>query len=60
MLGTIQIQLNHGNPWNSSLRALCDTGSQINLITYDAVKRLNLRIERDRIQLMGIQSTHSN
>lgn len=60
MLGTIQVELDHGNPWNNSLRALCDTGSQINLITYDSVKRLRLRIDRDRIQLMGIQNTNLN
>lgn len=55
MLGTVQVNLQHGNPWNNSLRALCDTGSQINLISYDAVKRLDLHIVRDRIQLMEIQ-----
>lgn len=60
MLGTIQVPTSHGQPWNNSIRALCDTGSQVNLITKKAAKRLGLPVERAHAQLLGIQSSLSN
>lgn len=60
MLGTIQVFPEDGNPWNNAIsRALCDTGSQINLITRRAAKRLKLEITPIHIQLTGVQASKS-
>lgn len=45
----------HSDPWVNRLRALCDTGSQINLITRRAARRLNFPIEHTRTELLGVE-----
>lgn len=57
VLGTISVSVCHGNPWNNQIRAVCDTGSQLNLITQAAAKRLNLNIEKVIVHLRGAQGT---
>lgn len=37
-----------------TIRALCDTGSQVNLITKDAAERLGLRFRKSRVQFIGV------
>lgn len=55
MLGTAQIRLM--TPSSSHpLRALCDTGSQLNLITKDCVQRCGLRYEKHQIAISGAGS----
>lgn len=46
---------NHGN--RVALRALCDPGAQINLITIDAVQKLNLRRRKTQISINGINGS---
>lgn len=46
---------NHGN--RVALRALCDPGAQINLITIDAVQKLNLRRQKTQLSINGINGS---
>lgn len=41
------------------MRALCDTGSQLNLITKDAVARLRLEVKRVKASLIGVETSAS-
>lgn len=54
VLGTCQVHVVHSVPWLSTLRALCDTGSQLNLITVRAARRLHLPIEKASTSLVGV------
>lgn len=47
----------HGKPWSNNLRALIDTGSQLNLISLKATKRLGLRIYSAQANLIGVETT---
>lgn len=49
--------MSHGTPWNNNIRAICDSGSQLNLITLAAAKRLQLSINHVMVQLRGVQNT---
>lgn len=42
-----------------NIRALCDTRSQMNLISKNDVKRLSLTVEKTHAKLFGIQSNLS-
>lgn len=53
VLGTAIITVANANPWNNKLRALCDTGSQISLVTLKAVKKLGIRIQAGTTELTG-------
>lgn len=59
VLGTCQAATFHGDPWNNKIRALVDTGSQLNLITIRASKRLGLTILRANANLIGVETTSS-
>lgn len=56
VLGTITVETTNGNPWCNTLRALTDTGSQTNLITKEAVKRLQLSTQSTHVRLLGPQN----
>lgn len=53
VLGTAIVTVANANPWNNKLRALCDTGSQISLVTLKAVKKLGIRIQTGTTELTG-------
>lgn len=57
MLGTASVRVTNANPWNNQIRALCDTGSQLNLISQKAAKRMNLLIENISLSLYGANET---
>lgn len=54
MLGTARVTIQTENNEGKEFRALCDNGSQVNLVTMSAVRRLNLRGREKRVQLVGI------
>lgn len=60
VLGTAEVSVDHGQPWNNKLRALCDTGSQLNLITKRAVSRLKLQIKKLNVHLLGVELLSSD
>lgn len=51
----MQVRVLQAKTWNNTLYALCDTGSQINLITEDAVKRLGLPVTKASVNLSGLR-----
>lgn len=57
VLGTATATVMNANPWNNSIRALCDTGAQVNLITKKAVKRLELLAEIATAHLSGVKDS---
>lgn len=57
VLGTALVETTHGNPWCNKLRALTDTGIQTNLITKEAIKRLNIQTKSTHFKLLGPQNT---
>lgn len=57
MLGTAIATVLNVRPWSNKLRALCDTGSQLNLITSKAVKKLGLTPENIKMKMVGAQDT---
>lgn len=58
LLGTASFKvLNTLTADNNQLRGLCDTGSQLNLITEEAVKRLKLTRNFTRVRLNGLGGT---
>lgn len=54
MLGTARVSIEMENYENKEFRALCDNGSQVNLVTMSAVRRLNLKGRENKVQLIGI------
>lgn len=57
MLGTAIVTVLNARPWSNQLRALCDNGSQINLITIKAIKKLGLAPENISMKMVGAQDT---
>lgn len=57
VLGTIQVLIDHGDPWSNKLRALRDSGSQVNLITLKAARKLGFSIEKSLTRLVGVESS---
>lgn len=55
ILGTVKFSVDNFNPWDNEIRALTDTGSQINLLTKKIAKKLELKIEQTRSNLVGVQ-----
>lgn len=63
ILGTAEIRVHNTISEVDELRCLCDNGSQLNLITEEAVRRLGLKKNKAKIQLDGVGgklSDHSN
>lgn len=63
ILGTAEIRVHNTISELKELRCLCDNGSQLNLITEEAVRRFGLTKTRAKIQLNGVGgklSDHSN
>lgn len=56
-MGTTTAIITNAIPWNNKIRALCDTGSQANLITKRAVQRLGLKTSPAHLPLTGTQET---
>lgn len=54
ILGTAEIQVLNTSKTKFKLRCLCDSGSQLNLITKEAAQRLGLIVKNATIQLNGI------
>lgn len=54
VLGTAQVEVLNTFNDLSHIRCLCDSGSQLNLITEEAVRRLGMKPTRAKIQLNGI------
>lgn len=54
ILGTAEIRVHNTSNECYELRCLCDSGSQLNLITEDAVRRFGLTKSKARIQLNGV------
>lgn len=57
ILATAMAKINNARPWCNQIRALCDSGSQLNLITSNAVKKLGLVAERFRLSMTGAQDS---
>lgn len=55
-LGTAQIRLQDSRAISQPVRALCDNGSQLNLITKDCVQRCGLHYKRECNILSGVGS----
>jgi len=58
ILGTAVATIANANPWNYQIRALCDSGSQIGLITRNAIKRLGLTLQQSQTGLLGGGNTN--
>lgn len=60
ILGTIRVNVFNGTLKMGDMRCLCDTGSDVNLITSETVARLNLKVARGQLMLttFGDISTH--
>lgn len=54
LLGTAEVNVLNTTSEVKEMRCLCDSGSQLNLISEEAVRRFGLRPERARIQLNGV------
>lgn len=55
MLGTAQVRLLASTSNNAQpIRALTDSGSQLNLITHDCVQRLEIRFQPTTVYVAGI------
>lgn len=60
MLATAQVRILASASSNSSpVRALTDSGSQLNLITHDCVQRLGLRYDPTTTHVTGIGNTNA-
>lgn len=59
VLGTAKINVINSSVSETWLRCLCDTGSQLNLITLDAIKRLRLTPSFAKILLNGVGAKDS-
>lgn len=57
MLGTAEVTIIDKNGEGKTFRALCDNGSQVNLISQLAVKRLGLKQHKSLVQFTGIDGT---
>ena len=55
MLGTIVAIICNAKSNEKAIRAVCDSGSQISLISIDSVHRLGLKISKSSIKLIGAQ-----
>lgn len=51
----MQVRVLQATTWKNKLIAICDTGSQINLITKNAVKRLGLTVKKAFVNLSGLR-----
>lgn len=63
ILGTAEISVHNTSSEVREMRCLCDNGSQLNLITEEAVRRFGLTKSKAKIQLNGVGgklSDHSN
>lgn len=54
LLGTAIVEVVNRCGYSNNVRALCDNGSQVNLITESTVQRLRLTREKSAISLSGI------
>lgn len=54
LLGTAEVRVLNTTSEVKEMRCLCDSGSQLNLISEEAVRRFGLRPERAKIQLNGV------
>lgn len=59
-MGTAVATIANANPWNNQIRALCDSGSQINLITASTVRKLGLNSEKTSLSVSGVNSTKNH
>lgn len=57
VLATATAKIVNANPFNNSIRALCDTGSQLNLITARATRKLGLTPDKFSITVQGMKDT---
>lgn len=55
MLGTAIAEIANSHQWNNEVRALCDDGAQVNLITYKTIIRLGLSIIPINLKMKGAQ-----
>lgn len=53
VLGTAQITIHHGNK-ATIVRALCDNGSQVNLVTKQAIRPLGVKLKPSGVSFSGI------
>lgn len=54
ILGTAQIKIVGNNGEELKIRALCDNGSQVNLITLSAVEKINAKLDYQQTNFTGI------
>lgn len=54
ILGTAQVHFERKNKTIEKLRSLCDNGSQVNLITKDAIRKLGVELEPNKISFIGV------
>lgn len=59
MLPTVQFRILVNDKHTGVLRAICDTGSQINLITKDIIKKFNIPTKSIKLAIDGIASQKS-
>lgn len=54
LLGTAEVKIKEEKEQQLTIRALCDNGSQVNLITQTAIEKLNLQPQRTKIGFSGM------
>lgn len=60
VFGTAIAEIIITDSWNNKVRALCDGGSEVNLITLKTIKRLGIKRCPISLNLMGAQDTKIN
>lgn len=55
-LATAQVRMFQHGRYSTNIRALCDTGAQVDVISTACAQRLSLRFEKTDVQLHGVDS----